>query len=52
MSQIKYKKTEMRSKNQDPNKPRRKLGKTKLVVNKRPYDLRKVAARRRLVVRQ
>ena len=52
MSQIKYKKTTLRSKNQTPNKPRKKIGRTKLVVNKQPIDLRKVAARRRLVARR
>lgn len=33
-------------------KPRRKLAKTRVAINKQPYDLRKVAARRRLVVRR
>lgn len=47
MSQIKYRKTQLRSKYQDPTKPRKKLGKTKLVVNRQPIDLRKAAARRR-----
>ena len=52
MAEVKYKKTELRSKNQNPNKPRRKLGRTRVVVNKQPIDLTKLAARRKLVVRR
>jgi len=52
MAKIKRKRTEFRSKNQDPDKPRRKLGRTRLTVNKQPVDLRKLAARRTLVPRQ
>lgn len=52
MASVKYKKTQLRSKNQNPNKPRKKLGRTRVVVNKQPVDLSKLAARRKLVVRK
>jgi hypothetical protein len=52
MAEVKYRKTELRSKNQNPNRPRRKLGRTRVVVNKQPIDLSKLVARRKLVVRR
>ena len=45
-------KTEMTHKNPDPNKPRRKLTRTKLKQNGKKIDLSKIAARRTLVVRR
>ena len=49
MAGVKVKTTKMTHKD---GKPRRKLAKTRVNINNKPYDLRKVAARRRLVVRR
>ena len=49
MAEVKVKKTTLKSKR---NPSRRKLARTKLVVNQADIDLKKLAARRRLVPRQ
>ena len=52
MAEVRYRKLELRSKNQDPKKPRKKLGRTRIVVNGQRVDMRKLAARRKLVPRR
>lgn len=52
MAEVKVKRVLMTHKNSDPKKPRRKLAKTRVTINKKPFDLRKIAARRRLVPRR
>lgn len=49
MAGVKVKTTKLTHKD---GKPRRKLARTRVTINNKPYDLRKVAARRRLVVRR
>jgi hypothetical protein len=52
MAKVYYRKTELRSKNQAADKPRRRLGRTRITVNKKPVDLKKLAARRMLKARK
>lgn len=51
MAEVKVKTTKLTKRSSDPSRPRKKLARTRLVVNNNSVDLKRLMARRRLVVR-